>query len=115
MWQYKAIVVLLTVFAAMQVAFATFPVCHPPDGPNNGGFQPKNAYYSVGHSIKFFCNEGYDLHGAPWSVCKFNARTRKAFWHAEPPVCKRMCIIINLSYLLKLCEPIFYRQSGYLS
>ena len=98
--------VLLIAVATLQVAFATYyyPPCDPPHRPNYGGYDPYGrSKYPIGSKIKFYCNDGYSLHGSSYTVCKYNKRSS---WSHPHPVCKRMST--NLHALLLLF--FFYKR-----
>lgn len=87
----RTLTVLVFAVAAAQVAFATYtyyPPCSAPHAPQYGGYGPRKSHYSYGSKIKYYCNDGYVLHGASWTVCGYN--NKGSFWNYPAPVCKRM-------------------------
>ena len=95
---------LLIAIATLQVAFASYHsnrYCPRPYGPSYGSYSPYKSWYSVGHSIKYYCNKGYYLYsGSSSAKCIYSYSYRKAYWSHKPPVCKSMCMYeLYINYL----------------
>ena len=80
---------LLIAIATLQVAFATYHYCDKPHRPDYGDYGPHRDRYSVGHKIRYSCNDGYYSDSYMTSECVYDRYRKRASWNHKAPVCKR--------------------------
>ena len=93
--------------------------CSSPSHPQYGGYYGDDDYYSIGHKVTYYCNDGYELYGSQYSTCKYSSRSYRGYWDNSAPYCKRMlrCIItlIIALYLVavrKTCSKLDAPENG---
>lgn len=71
--------------------------CSEPQAPLYGGYSPKQYFYYVGSTISFHCDDGYEMDGASWTVCIYDAKVGKGAWIHSPPICTRKFNTYNMA------------------
>lgn len=61
-------------------------VCRQPPKPSNSMQKPDQPIYQVGESIRYKCNNKFELKGEPVLTCQDNGE-----FDFRPPVCQRRC------------------------
>jgi len=62
-------------------------MCPSPDKPRNGGFVANN--YLLGSTVRFHCEEGYDLAGVTSAECVLEGDGEAAVWDQAAPTCSK--------------------------
>ena len=95
-------VVTIATCIALGEPSAVYFGCSAPHSPQYGGYSPKQYFYSIGSTIKFHCDDGYQVHGASWTVCIYNIKAGKGSWIHKPPLCKRKLMKYTIYCILCL-------------
>lgn len=62
--------------------------CSSPRRPNHGGHDGSEDYYSKGHKVTYYCDDGYELYGSPYSTCQYSSYYNNGYWDSSAPYCK---------------------------
>lgn len=85
-----AILVSLMAIATAQVALAaSVNYCFPPNGLEYGEYSPVKVSYSLGDTIEYYCNQGYEIEGQSQAECIYDSSMDQARFSSPPPVCNR--------------------------
>ena len=86
----NALVASLMAIATAQVALAaSVNYCYPPIGVEYGGYSPVETSYSTGSTIRYHCDEGYEIEGKSQAECIYDSSMDEARFSSPPPFCKR--------------------------
>ena len=67
--------------------------CSSPKHLYHGGYNGTDNYYSIGHKVTYYCDDGYELYGSGYLTCRYSSRYNRGYWDNYTPYCR--CKIIK--------------------